>query len=70
MNMEPLYGAVRPRQRIWCAFEELSAGAQDGTYFLPGVQPGLGSEVLVVDRPGMLLFAGGDGTLYSWSEQT
>ena len=72
MNIERLYTAVRPRCRVWCLSSELTEGAAEGTYELidetAASELGMGSEIIVIDQPGKLLFWDAEGGLaYDWT---
>ena len=72
MNIERLYSAARPRHRVWCLASELTAGQTDGTYTVNdaavAAELGEGSEILVIDAPGRLLFWDSVGHLaYDWT---
>jgi len=60
LNRETIYEAARPRHRVWVKAEELTAGADEGTYTLTdaaaAAELGFGSEIYVIDKPGTLLF--------------
>ena len=59
MNRETIYAAARPRHRVWVKAEELTAGAEEGTWTLAdtnaATELGFGSEIFVIDKPGTLL---------------
>ncbi len=72
MNIERLYDCVRPRHRVWVRSDELTAGATAGTYTLvdddAAAQLGFGSEIIVIDEPGRILFWDDqEGAAYDWS---
>lgn len=60
----------RPRRRVFCVLSDISL-EQQGVYSfvnLPEEALGDGSEVIVIDSPGKLLFYHAeDGLLYDWS---
>lgn len=53
------------RAQAWAMSNELIDNG-DGTYTLPETLP-QGSEVIVIDSPGKLLFVGDDGLAYDWT---
>lgn len=69
MNVKYLYDAVGPRAQVWCVSDELTA-EQDGSYTFketPSKQIGTGSEIIVMDVPGLLLFYDADREkAYNW----
>ena len=72
MNLERLYNCARPRHRAWCLSAELLAGATAGTYSLTdsaiAAELGHGSELIVMDEPGRLLFwDAGNRVAYDWT---
>ena len=74
MNIERLYNCVRPRHRVWCMSSELTAGQTDGTYTLnnraTAAKLGEGSEIIVIDQPGKLLFWDAENQLaYDWTAE-
>lgn len=60
----------QPRRRVWCMLKEITL-EQAGVYSfvnLPTEALGDGSEVIVINSPGKLLFyCAEDGLLYDWS---
>ena len=60
MNIERIHSAARPRHRVWCRAAELTAGQTAGTYTFAdaavNAELGEGSEIVVIDAPGRLLF--------------
>lgn len=60
MNIERIQSAARPRHRVWCLASELTAGQTAGTYTFEDAaveaELGEGSEIVVIDAPGRLLF--------------
>lgn len=60
----------QPRRRVWCMLDDIQL-EQAGIYSfvnLPDEALGDGSEVIVMDSPGKLLFYhADDGLLYDWS---
>lgn len=60
MNIERIHSAARPRHRVWCLASELSEGQTAGTYTFVNTavnaELGEGSEIVVIDAPGKLLF--------------
>lgn len=72
MNIERLYDCERPRHRVWCMSSELTAGAADGTYTVNNsriaAELGEGSEIIVIDQPGKILFWDAEnGIAYDWT---
>ena len=72
MNIERLYDCSAPRHRVWCMSSELTAGATAGTYTLKDADLtaslGHGSELIVMDEPGRLLFwDAGNRVAYDWT---
>ena len=67
MNIANLRDANKPRHRVWCLESDLTAGA-DGTYtFTNGYKPGDGSEIIVMDKPGIKLYwSEEDDKAYDW----
>lgn len=75
MNIQRLYDCVRPRHRVWCLAEELSAGSTEGSYQLNDTsvagELGFGSEIIVIDVPGRVLFWDDAAQLgYDWTTAT
>lgn len=71
MNYETLYSPAHLRHRVWVKISDLTAGASDGTYTLNDTDIanmlGDGSEIIVIDQPGMLLFWSATDKLgYQW----
>lgn len=70
MNVKYLYDALEPRAKVWCTSAELNDGG-DGTYTFkvtPPVGVGTGSEIVVIDTPGLFLYY--DATAekaYAWT---
>lgn len=60
----------QPRRRVWCKLADIQL-EQAGVYSfvnLPNESLGDGSEVIVINSPGKLLFyCAEDGLLYDWS---
>ncbi|MBQ7144304.1 MAG: hypothetical protein IJR65_04030 [Oscillospiraceae bacterium] len=72
MNIQRLYDCVRPRHRVWCLAAELTAGESAGTYQLNDTavagELGFGSELVVIDKPGTVLFWDDAAALaYEWT---
>ena len=72
MNIERLYDCSAPRHRVWCMSSELTAGATAGTYTLKDADLaaclGHGSELIVMDEPGRLLFWDAENRVaYDWT---
>ena len=73
MNIQTFYDTVRPRHRVWCLSEDLTAGESAETYtstedHAPGVPLGDGSEIIVMDAPGRLLYWDAENECgYDWS---
>ena len=72
MNIQRLYDCVRPRHRVWCLAAELTAGESAGTYRLNDTavagELGFGSELVVIDAPGRVLFwDDGDQRAFDWT---
>ena len=67
MNIAHLRDAVKPRDKVWCVSSDLTAGA-DGTYtFKETVNIGDGSEIIVMDMPGIILYwSEADEKAYDW----
>ena len=60
MNIQTLYNSAKPRHRVWLLSSDLTAGDEAGTWTLSdetlAATLGDGSELLVMDVPGRLLF--------------
>lgn len=74
MNIERIHSTARPRHRVWCMSGELSDGQTAGTYTFTdaavNAQLGEGSEIVVIDAPGKLLFWDSVGRLaYDWTAE-
>ena len=71
MNIAFLRDASKPRHRVWCVSGDLTAGA-DGSYtFKNGYKPGDGSEIIVMDMPGIILYWSEDeDKAYDWTTAT
>lgn len=72
MNIERPSEVGQPRRRVWCTFADIQLVSDKVYSFvnLPTESLGEGSEVIVMDKPGMLLFyhiSNGSGLLYDWS---
>ncbi len=75
MNMERLYDCIKPRHRVWCRKEELKSGTAEGTFtFVDSTidaKLGGGSEIIVIDQPGTILFWDETARLaYDWTTDT
>lgn len=70
MVIEKPFELGQPRRRVWCMLNEINL-VSDGVYEfvnLPSNVLGDGSEVIVMDSPGKLLFYHSeDNKLYDWS---
>ena len=70
MVIERPFETGQPRRRVWCKLDDISLEST-GVYSwvnLPDEDLGDGSEVIVIDSPGKLLFYHAeDGLLYDWS---
>ncbi len=76
MNYERLYGCAKARHRVWCKMSELTAGsgASAGTYTLNdaalAAELGEGSEIIVMDKPGTVLFWDKEDQIaYDWTAE-
>lgn len=74
MNLERLYDCAKPRHRAWVKYAELTAGQTDGTYTVNDQSVaavlGDGSEIIVIDQPGMILFwDAGSRLAYDWTAE-
>lgn len=72
MNIQRLYDCIRPRHRAWAKSSELTAGLSDGSYIINDSavagELGFGSEIIVIDKPGTVLFYDDvDGLAYEWT---
>ena len=60
MNYERVYDCARPRHRVWCKSSELTEGSTSGTFTFNdsamAAELGEGSEIIVMDLPGKVLF--------------
>lgn len=70
MRIEVVYDGLNRRHKVWCKNADLKAGAVSGTYEFvdDGVSVGEGSEVIVIDKPGCVLFSDDGGVLYEWTK--
>lgn len=70
MVIEKPFQRGQSRRRVWCKLEDITL-EQEGVYSwtnLPDKDVGDGSEVIVMDSPGKLLFySAKDDLLYDWS---
>lgn len=70
MIIERPFETGQSRRRIWCKLSDITL-EQEGVYSwtnLPDEAVGDGSEVIVMDSPGKLLFySASDNLLYDWS---
>ncbi len=74
MNIERIHSGARPRHRVWCRTAELNEGQTAGTYTFVNAavnaELGEGSEIVVIDAPGRLLFWDSDaGLARDWTAQ-
>lgn len=71
MNAKYLYDSIKPRAQVWCVSSEITE-QNDGTYtFNETIPPaiGTGSEIIVMDAPGLALFYDADaGKAYNWTK--
>ena len=72
MVIERPYEVGQSRRRVWCLFSELHEESEGVYSFvnLPNEALGDGSDVIVMDKPLMLLFySATTHLLYDWSEE-
>ena len=75
MNMKFTSTEDSYRGQAWCMSSELTDNG-DGTYTINDERAaamlggGLGSEIIVIDSPGKLLFVGDDGVAYDWTSSS
>lgn len=74
MNTEQIYSCRRPRHRVWCLSSEMNEGTTAGTYTFKdaslNTRLGEGSEIVVMDKPGMVLFWSKAGHIaYDWTAE-
>lgn len=74
MNIEFFYGVdlLSPKATVWCKSSEITQQI-DGSYTFNNPVPsgvGTGSEIIVIDSPGMMLFYDADeGKAYDWTKE-
>ena len=71
MNIKYMSDAQKPRACAWCMSDELTDNG-DGTYSIKDAEAaasfGEGSEIIVIDLPGKLLFWDAENSLaYDWT---
>ena len=73
MNIKYLYDSEKPRARVWCVSTEITE-QNDGSYVFNKTPPaavGTGSEIVVMDVPGLALFYDADaGKAYNWTKES
>lgn len=73
MNIERTHSGLTPRHRVWCLMEDLlPAPGSDGAYTFAAQDVvsaiGDGSEIIVMDKPGLTMFwSSQTGLAYNWS---
>lgn len=70
MVIERPFQRGQARRRVWCVLADIALESEGIYSFatLPDTALGDGSEVIVIDSPGKLLFYHAeDGLLYDWS---
>ena len=66
MNIKRDFAAEKPRAQVWCVSGDLEPVDAGVFRFKDGTDPGEGSEVVVMDQQGAILFCH-DGKLIVWS---
>ena len=74
MNIQYLSTALQPRALVWCTSDEITDNG-DGTYTINDAQIastiGTGSEIMVMDKPGTMLYYSAEISLaYDWTSSS
>lgn len=71
MNIKQYTDSEQPRAQVWCIKSELTEGA-GGTYTIndpaKAAKIGTGSQIIVMDEPGLALFYDAENAVaYNWT---